>query len=188
MSSFWLWVNWLGLSEVKEGTENDVGTLRSSPERRRRSARPKSNGSASCFQSSYPLGRNGFEVGDRPNCRQKAPQTFLPGGSCSPPAHSIIAILARTNEEITSPIALLMFLGKALCGIDALIPSDRTNPRLQLTMTSPDQTLYNVATRRSPLALAQARLVVDLFSANMANARFQLREMVTTGDRQAEWS
>jgi len=55
-------------------------------------------------------------------------------------------------------------------------------------MTSPDQTLFNVATRRSPLALAQARLVVDLFSANMANARFQLRKMVTTGDRQAEWS
>ncbi len=55
-------------------------------------------------------------------------------------------------------------------------------------MTSPDRYPLNVATRRSPLALAQARLVIDLFGPNMANARFHLREMVTTGDRQAEWS
>jgi hydroxymethylbilane synthase len=45
-----------------------------------------------------------------------------------------------------------------------------------------------VATRRSPLALAQARLVVNHLGARFPDTEFALLEMVTTGDRQRDWS
>jgi hydroxymethylbilane synthase len=45
-----------------------------------------------------------------------------------------------------------------------------------------------VATRRSPLAIAQARLVVSHLSARFPDTEFMLSEMVTTGDRQRDWS
>ncbi len=44
-----------------------------------------------------------------------------------------------------------------------------------------------LATRRSPLALAQAGLVAALLRERLG-ADCELREVVTTGDRQAEWS
>jgi hydroxymethylbilane synthase len=45
-----------------------------------------------------------------------------------------------------------------------------------------------VATRRSPLALAQARLAMDYLGRRIPDSRFEILELVTTGDRQAEWS
>ncbi len=45
-----------------------------------------------------------------------------------------------------------------------------------------------VATRRSPLAMAQARLAIEHLGQRMPGIRFEILEMVTTGDRQAEWS
>lgn len=45
-----------------------------------------------------------------------------------------------------------------------------------------------VATRRSPLALAQARLAMEHLGQRMPDTRLEILELVTTGDRQAEWS
>ena len=45
-----------------------------------------------------------------------------------------------------------------------------------------------VATRRSPLALAQTRLVVDHLRNHLPDTECVLSEMVTTGDRQRDWS
>ena len=44
-----------------------------------------------------------------------------------------------------------------------------------------------LATRKSPLALAQAALVADFLGARMG-AQCEIVKIVTTGDRQAEWS
>ncbi len=44
-----------------------------------------------------------------------------------------------------------------------------------------------LATRKSPLALAQANMVAELFRAKLG-AECELLKVVTTGDRQAEWS
>lgn len=52
---------------------------------------------------------------------------------------------------------------------------------------SPDRPLI-VATRRSPLALAQARLAMEYLGRRMPDADFEILELVTTGDRQVEWS
>jgi hydroxymethylbilane synthase len=53
--------------------------------------------------------------------------------------------------------------------------------------TSPDRPLI-IATRRSPLALVQARLVVDHLSIYFTDTEFELLELITTGDRQRDWS
>jgi hydroxymethylbilane synthase len=45
-----------------------------------------------------------------------------------------------------------------------------------------------VATRKSPLALAQARLAIRFLSERLPDHDFELLEVVTTGDRQEEWS
>jgi hydroxymethylbilane synthase len=45
-----------------------------------------------------------------------------------------------------------------------------------------------IATRKSPLALAQTYLVADVLRIYYPNAEICIREFVTTGDRQLEWS
>ncbi|RKX33739.1 MAG: hydroxymethylbilane synthase [Verrucomicrobia bacterium] len=55
-------------------------------------------------------------------------------------------------------------------------------------MSYPTDRTLTVATRRSPLALAQADLVVDHLRARLPDAEFELSKMVTTGDKQREWS
>lgn len=49
-------------------------------------------------------------------------------------------------------------------------------------------TPFRIATRKSPLALAQTQLVIDHFSARMPGAKFEALKVVTTGDRKLEWS
>ena len=50
----------------------------------------------------------------------------------------------------------------------------------------PDRVI--LATRRSPLALRQARLAQRHLSAHLTDSRFDLLEVVTTGDRRDAWS
>ncbi len=45
-----------------------------------------------------------------------------------------------------------------------------------------------IATRKSPLAMAQTRLTQELFARGMPGAEFRVEKMVTTGDRRQEWS
>jgi hydroxymethylbilane synthase len=53
--------------------------------------------------------------------------------------------------------------------------------------SSPDHGL-TIATRRSPLALAQARLAVGHLRSHLTDTEFVLSEMLTTGDKQRDWS
>ena len=55
-------------------------------------------------------------------------------------------------------------------------------------MTSSSDRPIILATRRSPLAMAQTRLVMDHLGGRLPEARFELLELITTGDRQREWS
>lgn len=48
--------------------------------------------------------------------------------------------------------------------------------------------LLTIATRRSRLALAQSRLVVEHLSAHLPDTEFMLSEIVTSGDQQQDWS
>ena len=45
-----------------------------------------------------------------------------------------------------------------------------------------------IATRKSPLALAQTQLVIAHLAAQMPGVVFELHKVVTTGDRKLEWS
>ncbi|MEM9159313.1 MAG: hydroxymethylbilane synthase [Verrucomicrobiota bacterium] len=47
---------------------------------------------------------------------------------------------------------------------------------------------FVVATRKSPLAMAQTNMTVGLMSDRLAHATFRIEKMVTTGDRRREWS
>ncbi len=47
---------------------------------------------------------------------------------------------------------------------------------------------YVVATRKSPLAMAQTRLAVKALEGAIPGASFRIEKMVTTGDRRKEWS
>ncbi|MBC2606204.1 hydroxymethylbilane synthase [Pelagicoccus albus] len=47
---------------------------------------------------------------------------------------------------------------------------------------------FVVATRKSPLAMAQAYLAKELFERGMPEAIFRIEKMVTTGDKRQEWS
>ena len=47
---------------------------------------------------------------------------------------------------------------------------------------------YVVATRKSPLAMAQTELAIQTLEAEIPGAGFRIEKMVTTGDRQKEWS
>ena len=45
-----------------------------------------------------------------------------------------------------------------------------------------------IATRKSPLALAQTQLVIAHLAARMPGVEFEPLKVVTTGDRKLEWS
>jgi hydroxymethylbilane synthase len=45
-----------------------------------------------------------------------------------------------------------------------------------------------VATRKSPLALAQTTMVIDHLRRHMPDCEFEMLKLVTTGDRQRDWS
>ena len=45
-----------------------------------------------------------------------------------------------------------------------------------------------IATRKSPLALAQTELSLSLLQEAMPEDSFHIEKMVTTGDRRTEWS
>lgn len=47
---------------------------------------------------------------------------------------------------------------------------------------------YVIATRKSPLAMAQTELSRELFERGMAGSVFRIEKMVTTGDKRQEWS
>lgn len=47
---------------------------------------------------------------------------------------------------------------------------------------------YVIATRKSPLAMAQTHLSKELFERGMPEALFRIEKMVTTGDKRQEWS
>lgn len=47
---------------------------------------------------------------------------------------------------------------------------------------------YVIATRKSPLAMAQTHLAKELFERGMPEAIFRIEKMVTTGDKRQEWS
>lgn len=47
---------------------------------------------------------------------------------------------------------------------------------------------FVIATRKSPLAMAQTRLAKERFEAAMPDAAFRIEKMVTTGDKRQEWS
>ncbi len=49
-------------------------------------------------------------------------------------------------------------------------------------------TPLRIATRKSPLALAQTQLVIDHLAARMPGVAFEALKVVTTGDRKLEWS
>ena len=49
-------------------------------------------------------------------------------------------------------------------------------------------TPIRIATRKSPLALAQTQLVIEHLAARMPGATFEALKVVTTGDRKLEWS
>ena len=49
-------------------------------------------------------------------------------------------------------------------------------------------TPLRIATRKSPLALAQTQLVIEHLAARMPGAVFEAHKVVTTGDRKLEWS
>lgn len=73
-------------------------------------------------------------------------------------------------------------------GMVCAIPIDRHSSLTNsLKMPSTNGSLI-VATRRSPLALAQSRLVMDHLGQRMPETSFEILELVTTGDRQVEWS
>ena len=55
-------------------------------------------------------------------------------------------------------------------------------------MTSSTDRPIILATRRSPLALAQTRMVIEYLGQHLGDTKFELLELVTTGDRQREWS
>ncbi len=45
-----------------------------------------------------------------------------------------------------------------------------------------------IASRKSPLALAQAELAIDFLDSALPGLSYRIEKMVTTGDRQREWS
>lgn len=47
---------------------------------------------------------------------------------------------------------------------------------------------YVIATRKSPLAMAQTHLAKELFERGMPDAVFRIEKMVTTGDKRKDWS
>lgn len=47
---------------------------------------------------------------------------------------------------------------------------------------------YVIATRKSPLAMAQTHLAMELFQRGMPDAFFRIEQLVTTGDKRQEWS
>lgn len=47
---------------------------------------------------------------------------------------------------------------------------------------------YVIATRKSPLAMAQTHLSKELFEQGMPDTIFRIEKMVTTGDKRQEWS
>lgn len=47
---------------------------------------------------------------------------------------------------------------------------------------------YVIATRKSPLAMAQTHLAKELFEGGMPDGVFRIEKMVTTGDKRQEWS
>ncbi|MDQ8186716.1 hydroxymethylbilane synthase [Pelagicoccus sp. SDUM812002] len=47
---------------------------------------------------------------------------------------------------------------------------------------------FVIATRKSPLAMAQTHLAKELFERGMPEAIFRIEKMVTTGDKRQEWS
>lgn len=47
---------------------------------------------------------------------------------------------------------------------------------------------FVIATRKSPLAMAQTHLAQELFQRGMPDAVFRIEKMVTTGDKRQEWS
>jgi hydroxymethylbilane synthase len=49
-------------------------------------------------------------------------------------------------------------------------------------------TPLRIATRKSPLALAQTQLVIDHLASRMPGVEFEPLKVVTTGDRKLEWS
>lgn len=49
-------------------------------------------------------------------------------------------------------------------------------------------TPLGIATRKSPLALAQTQLVIEHLAARMPGVAFEALKVVTTGDRKLEWS
>ncbi len=49
-------------------------------------------------------------------------------------------------------------------------------------------TTLRIATRKSPLALAQTQLVIEFLAARMPGTTFEALRIVTTGDRKLEWS
>ena len=54
-------------------------------------------------------------------------------------------------------------------------------------MSAPDREIV-IATRKSPLAMAQTRLAKSLFESAMPDRSFRIEKMVTTGDKRQEWS
>jgi len=54
-------------------------------------------------------------------------------------------------------------------------------------MVKPSQEIV-IASRKSPLALAQAELAIASFRVAMPGLEFRIEKMVTTGDRRREWS
>lgn len=49
-------------------------------------------------------------------------------------------------------------------------------------------TTLRIATRKSPLALAQTQLVIEHLAARLPGVAFEAHKVVTTGDRKLEWS
>lgn len=47
---------------------------------------------------------------------------------------------------------------------------------------------FVIATRKSPLAMAQTRLAKERFERGMPDAAFRIEKLVTTGDKRQEWS
>jgi len=59
--------------------------------------------------------------------------------------------------------------------------------RISFLVTSPARE-FVVATRKSPLAMAQTEMTVAAFEKALSGTRYHIEKMVTTGDRQREWS
>lgn len=132
----------------------------------------------------------------RPSTAAKAPATTEPAPATpaaatprSAPASAAPAARPAVVSKPAAPVPTAVPAPVPAAAKPAAVaaPAPRATPPPPPPVRRPLVTL-TVVTRKSPLAVAQTDLVLARFSERIPNYAFRVFKLVTTGDRQAEWS